>query len=176
MNPKAEIVVMDGDSISFIVAAASETKEMIITNKITGEQMLEEGPQMYEFMYIDGSSSKGVEPVKEKENLVVSNTPVGETRVPFKNITSFKGRSKKKIGGYLEKINEERVESGLDPYTVDDFEYDEKYTADDLRNAKHSVKMKINAIFEHCKQKYGVSSYMIVMGEGDTFRQRHTTA
>lgn len=56
--------------------------------------------------------------------VIVTHKPSG-TKKEFPNKTEFHGHWKKREGGWLGKTNAERIEKGLEPFDVDDFDIEE---------------------------------------------------
>lgn len=84
----------------------------------------------------------------------------------FKTRDEFWGRSKNKIGGFLAKLNEERVENNLPVYTKEDFEIFDIQTVEPEANCYHNIKMKITGIFNHLD----IHNYICVLSGKNNFR------
>lgn len=70
----------------------------------------------------------------------------------FNNKTEFWGHWKKKSGGWLGETNAVRVEKGLAPFTVDEFQIEEKrVVTEDIANVLHTVKTMISSSMEATK-------------------------
>lgn len=101
----------------------------------------------------------------ETRNVEVTHTPSGR-KMMFKNMTEFKGRSKKKTGGWLGKLNEDRLEKGLQPFDPDEFELETIRTVDELPKVLHTTKVMIRKMVE----QVGAEHYVGYLGKGNGFR------
>ncbi len=103
----------------------------------------------------------------------------------FKNITAFRGRSKKTIGGWLGELNAEREEQGKKPFLVEDFEIqqvqrrkvevdvDGEQLAEDqsTANVMHSAKQMVLSDLKAA----GTDKYLAILGKGKSFREGVST-
>lgn len=81
----------------------------------------------------------------EKRSIIVTHTPSGR-KTEFGTRTEFYGRDKKKSGGWLGDINKSREETGKSPFSLEEFEIEDKRTVDPVENVLHTVKMSINRV------------------------------
>lgn len=89
----------------------------------------------------------------------------------FNNRTEFWGRGKK-VGGWLGEQNEVRLEKGLEPFSPDDFEIQDKQTVTEpLQNVLHSAKLTV----ESALTSLGTKKYQAFLGKGESFRVEKST-
>lgn len=103
--------------------------------------------------------------VGEKRTIEVTHLKSGKVK-EFANRTEFIGRSKKKIGGWLGKQNEERESKGLEPFTLDDFSIEDKQEVENIENLLHTAKMMVQSGLD----ALGTSNAKYFIGTGDSFR------
>lgn len=139
--------------------------------------------------------------VAETVTILATYTPKKGVTKEFKNITEFKGRSKKTIGGWLGEKNAEQEAKGKKPFAVEDFEitkvqrrrkeYEdvvdedgEKILGDDGKverrqltddEAMARVLVSTTGMMLTDLNKLGAGSYTAFVGSGDSFRQGVST-
>ena len=122
--------------------------------------------------------------VGDDDYIVVTHTESG-TKQEFKNVTEFKGRSNKVLGGWLAERNIQRSKKKLPLYSLEDFtieackkrkvEYDDSgdpLSQDDSdRNIFHSAKSMIMS----CLNSLGAGQYVAYHGGSGLYRLNRST-
>lgn len=106
----------------------------------------------------------------EKRTVEATHIPSGRKKI-FKNQTEFFGAKKKEIGGWLGKLNEERIAKGQEPFVKEDFTLETIRVADPIANVLHTVKSMINKALAAA----GADKYVGYIGKGDSFRVERST-
>lgn len=97
----------------------------------------------------------------EKRSVRVINKSTGKSR-EFANRTEFYGDWRKKEGGVLAKMNEQRDS----PLTWEDYEYEDIQRPDPIKNVLHTAKVMV----EKDLKLSGAKSFKAFLGEGESFR------
>ena len=105
----------------------------------------------------------------ETRYLKVTHKASGREKT-FKNRTEFWGVGKK-IGGWLEGLNQERAKDGLNTFSRDEFIVEDVQVAGPLENTLHSLKIGIQRTLDHL----GSKEYLGYIGEGESFRLGRST-
>ena len=107
--------------------------------------------------------------VGDKRWITVKHIKSGK-EADFDGREQFWGR--KGNGGWLVKQNEKRVEGGLEPYTIGDFEITDKTEPKDpIENILHSAK----AMIESAIKASGAEQYIAFYGKGEPDRVQRST-
>lgn len=97
----------------------------------------------------------------EKRSVLVKNKITGKSR-EYKTRTEFYGDWRKKEGGALAKMNEQRDS----PLTWDDYEYEDIQRPEQIENVLHTAKTMV----EKDLKLSGAKSFKAFLGEGESFR------
>ncbi len=100
----------------------------------------------------------------------VTHTPSKREKI-FKTKTEFKGRGTKTVGGWLGEVNNDRIEKGFEPFSLEDFTIEEDREVDKV----HFAYPRVDAMIKNILHKCGTDQYMIYMGEGSNFRNEIAT-
>ena len=95
----------------------------------------------------------------EKRTIEVVHSPTGRVK-EFKTRTEFYGRDKNKTGGWLGKVNQDRLQKGLNPFLLDEFEISDVQTPEPVENVLHTAKLMIQNVLDTvgCDQYFGYTS------------------
>lgn len=100
----------------------------------------------------------------------VTHVPSGREKI-FKNKTEFKGRSKKKVGGWLGNTNDNRVEKGLEPFPLEDFIIE----SDREVGSAYLAFPRVDAMVRNILTKCGTDQYILYLGSGKNMRHPKAT-
>ncbi len=104
----------------------------------------DEGPNGHLVVAFDGDYIN-VSCAAAGESRAIRVTHISSGRsMEFKTRTEFWGRSKKKLGGWLEERNSEREAKGLELFCKEDFEVEDIQKPDPIENVLHSVKSMVD--------------------------------
>ncbi len=103
--------------------------------------------------------------VGESRPIMVKHKKTGKEK-QFKNITEFRGRSTKTLGGWLAERNEVLIKGGKTPQQVSDFEITQQQIPEDLNNVLHTTKLMLLGV----QETFGSNRIKFYMGEGEPFR------
>lgn len=106
----------------------------------------------------------------ETRNVRVLHKSSGKEKM-FDNVTSFWGRKKNEIGGWLGEQNEKRITKGMNPFSKEDFDVEVVRSAEPVENVLHSAKMTIQRVLNET----GCTEYMGWIGKGESFRKNIST-
>lgn len=99
----------------------------------------------------------------EDRYIIVTHLPSGR-QARFETRTDFYGHHSKKAGGWLADKNAGRVEQGLAPFSLDEFEIEDDRDVEPVEHAYQICKQMIQGIVKAC----GAKSYVVVVeGEGN---------
>lgn len=99
----------------------------------------------------------------EDRYIIVTHIPSGR-QARFETRTDFYGHHSKKAGGWLADKNAERMEQGLTPFPLDEFEIEDDRDVEPVEHAYQICKQMIQGIVKAC----GAKSYTVVVeGEGN---------
>lgn len=106
----------------------------------------------------------------QEDYIEVIHKPSG-TKKEFKNKTEFHGHWKKKAGGWLAQKNSDRIEKGLEPFDVEDFEIVEcarlsSEIDDHIKEAVNSFDYFVGTI----KKAVSADDYLLCIGGEGNFR------
>lgn len=102
----------------------------------------------------------------EKRSVLVKNKVTGKSR-EYKTRTEFYGDWRKKEGGALAKMNEQRDT----PLTWEDYEYEDIQRPEPIENVLYTAKTMV----EKDLKLSGAKSYKAFLGEGESFRVGKST-
>lgn len=110
--------------------------------------------------------------VGEERSIVAIHKKSGRER-EFKTRTEFWGHHKKKEGGWLAGLNQERLKKDLEPFKPEDFEIVDKQKIKDepIANILHSVKQSVDYAVKASKS----DKVCYYIGKGESFRVRRST-
>ncbi len=116
-------------------------------------------------LIIDGDLIKHtIAAAAEKRSVDVTHIESGVTK-SFKSRTEFYGRGKN-VGGALAKMNTHRAKKELEPYSKEDFEYEDKQEAEPVEFCLASVRQHI----KHLCNLLGCKNYQVFLGKGECHR------
>lgn len=110
---------------------------------------------------------------KAEDSYIIAKNLETEEEVEHKNITAFKGRTKKGFGAnsWISLENIKREANGLEPYNLEDFEIT-KHKRLKKGCSLDTVKESIQGYIDDVKQQWGIKNILLCIGEGKTFRDR----
>ena len=159
-------LVVDGDTLLYNAASANQNKTFHVYLKDTGEEFFKEkNVEVTETVctnpYVLGAFYNGSEePIYEKRN-------TGKfINKHFSNKTEFKGLTRKTISGWLGEHNQERIAQGKEPYSVDDFRFEETFEPNNINFAYSNFDRKLKEI----KDYLGIQEAIILVGSGECHR------
>ena len=109
--------------------------------------------------------------VAEERTILIKHKPTGAEKSDLKTRTAFYGHHAKKAGGWLADKNKERLEKGLEPFAVEEFEITDVQTPLPIAHALYSAKHMVDGILK----EIGATSYKAYFGTGDSFRVGRST-
>lgn len=122
----------------------------------------------YEQLVIDADTMLIQAAITQQENYVIVTHKKSGKEKEFKTKTQFHGRTKARDGGWLAETNEERESKGLEPFSVDDFEIDQKVR---LIGSTDGGVMKFNIDLNALLRKTGMRrNFLIGFGGKGNFR------
>ena len=110
--------------------------------------------------------------VGEERSIVAIHKKSGREK-EFKTRTEFWGHHKKKEGGWLSQLNQERLKKDLEPFKPEDFEIVDKQKIKDepIANILHSVKQSVDSAVKASK----ADKVCYYIGKGESFRVQRST-
>ena len=106
----------------------------------------------------------------QENYIIVTHVPSGNKK-EFSNKTEFYGGWKNKDGGWLADINFDRVESGKEPFLVEDFEIEElSRLTDEVDNHVEEALKGIDYSVGKLKKLVPANDYQLVIGGKENFR------
>ncbi len=159
-------LVIDVDTFIFTAASSNTDKIFKVILKSTGEEFFKEkNVEQFETIctnsHVLGAFYNGDEAPKYEKR----STGKYENK-RFKNKTEFKGRTKKTISGWLGEHNLEREAEGKEPYSVDDFEFEEELIPNEVHFAYGNFNRKIQEV----KDYLGIQDAILLVGVGESHR------
>ncbi len=159
-------LVVDADTIIYNAASANQTKTFHVYLKETGEEFFKEkNVEVTETVctnsHVLGAFYNGnEEPTYEKRG---TNKFINKY---FSNKTEFKGTKRKIIEGWLGLHNFDRQQEGKEPYSVEDFRFEETFEPNNIRFAYSNFDNKLKDI----KNYLGIQEAVILVGSGECHR------
>jgi len=106
----------------------------------------------------------------ETRTLSITHRKSGKVKA-FKNLTEFKGRSRKVYGGWLGEANTQRELEGKHPFTLEDFVIEIIQTPEALPNLLHTANMQIQSQLDAA----GTNKVEFLIGVGESWRVQAST-
>lgn len=106
----------------------------------------------------------------QEDYVVVTHIPSGNKK-EFANKTEFHGHWKKKEGGWLREQNDQRVEKGLEPFPIEDFEIEECVRlVDDIEDHVEEGVKNFDFFVGSLKKQNLAPEYKLCIGGSGNFR------